>query len=108
MDFTPNPQFARQYVTGPECHDVVHAAAMHVHDVFKRIAPQDTGRMVASTRVEMTQTAHDGWRAEVVVPVMTVDGRRTRYAKFVEFGTRYMRAQHNLLHALQIVHEEKW
>lgn len=107
MDFTPNPNFQREYLGSPHCHDVIADASAHVRDVFKRVAPQDTGRMVASTRVEMTR-AVNGWQADVVVPVITQDGRRTRYAKFVEFGTRYMRAQHNLRHALEIVSEETW
>lgn len=105
MRFEANRQFEREYSNSPDCHDAVADAAMQVHDVFKRIAPQDTGRMVASTRVEMTRT-RDGWIGEVVVPVATTDGRRTKYAKFVEFGTRYMRAQHNLRHALEIVQED--
>lgn len=106
MDFTPNPSFEREYAHSPGTRDALQEAVLEVHDVFQRIAPRDTGRMVNSAHPELNRTPH-GWEAVYAVPVETTDGRNTKYAKFVEFGTRYMRAQHNLRNALEIVQQER-
>lgn len=97
MDFDLDPSFLTEWATGDECRDVVTEAAGEIADTFDQIAPRDTGRMVSETAVHPAIVSNT-WQAELVVNVP--------YAKFVEAGTRYMRAQHNLRHSMEIVESE--
>lgn len=103
MDFQPNSRFEEYYANSPGVRDALQEAVLEVHDVFQAIAPRDTGAMVASAHPTLSR-GRSGWEATYEVPVENERG--TKYAKFVEFGTRYMRAQHNLQHALEIVEQE--
>lgn len=103
MQFTPNPKFEREYAHSPGTRNAMQEAVMEVHDVFQMVAPRRTGNMVASAN-PIVSRGPTGWQATYEVPVENEHG--DKYAKFVEFGTRYMRAQHNLQHALEIVQQE--
>lgn len=98
MDFTPNPSFARTFAHSPGVRDTVQDVVWDIHDIFQATAARDTGAMAASARPILTR-GPDGWHATYEVPVENDHG--TKYAKFVEFGTRYMRAQHTLRNALE-------
>lgn len=97
MDFTLDSGFLAEWGTGDECLDVLTNAAEDIHDTFDQIAPRRTGNMVNSTAAHPAIVGSN-WQVELVVNIY--------YAKFVEAGTRYMRAQHNLQHAMQIVDAE--
>lgn len=97
MEFTLDPAFTREWAVSDECLDVLTDAADNIHDAFNDIAPRRTGNMVNSTASHPAQVA-GAWQVELVVNIY--------YAKFVEAGTRYMQAQHNLRHAMQIVESE--
>lgn len=87
MRFTPNPQFVDQYKRSAGTATAVQEAVMDVYDEWQNVAPRDTGKMVGTTYTTLNLEA-EGWVAYMMVPVF--------YAKFVEWGTRYMRAQRNL------------
>lgn len=93
MDFTPRQDFVAEFLNSDDCLDALMDAGTDIHNVFDSIAPRDTGRMVDSTHLEKQHTVRS-WEVDLVVEIY--------YAKFVEFGTRYMRAQHNLRNALAI------
>lgn len=94
MRFDYNENFVNEYKQSPGVANVVTEIAEEVHDVFSMIAPQDTGRMVATSHTALNLEA-DGWVGYMLVPVF--------YAKFVEWGTQYMRAQYNMRIALEHV-----
>ena len=94
MRFDYNEKFVPEYRQSAPVAQVVQEVAAEVHDVVAMIAPRDTGRMVA-TSYTMLNLEADGWVSYMMVPVF--------YAKFVEWGTQYMRAQYNMRHALEIV-----
>lgn len=102
MDFTPDPGFVDRYAHSHHVHDVIGEVINQIDDAFRAIAPRDTGRMVNSA-IGTTERTRQGWTGTYEVPVETTDGRKTKYAKFVEFGTENMRAQNNLRHSLEIV-----
>jgi HK97 gp10 family phage protein len=58
-----------------------HAGGVVVQNVARGVAPKDTGRLAASITVEM-----EGDDAQI--------GPTVEYARFPNFGTRYIRAQH--------------
>lgn len=97
MRFEANNDFPRVWANGPECLETLMEATDRIHDVFNAIAPRRTSDMVNSVVPEATKTP-DGWQVELIVQIY--------YAKFVEAGTRYMRAQHNLRRSLEIVESE--
>lgn len=103
MDFDPNRSFERLYPHMPGSREALQQAVAQVHDVYQRIAPRDTGAMVASAHPVVFRTK-EGWEVEYRVPVENEKG--TKYAKFVEFGTRNgdgsprINAQHNLRNAV--------
>lgn len=100
MDFDENTSFLHSIQASNFAQQAVADVAEEIADVFRDIAPRDTGNMVKSTHVT-TELVDGKWEANVNVPVENERG--TKYAKFVEFGTRYMHAQHNLRNAIEIV-----
>ena len=108
MDSKSNPSFEQAYAHMPGTRQALQECAEEIHDVFRMIAPQDTGRMVASAH-PVTFRTRQGWEVEYRVPVENEEG--TKYAKFVEFGTRNddgsprIHAQHNLRNAIERVSE---
>lgn len=100
MDFNPDRAFEARFLHSPDTFSALMQAANEIDAAFKDIAPRRTGNMVRSAHAEMSQ-GREGWECQYVVPVENERG--TQYGKFVEFGTKKMRAQHNLKHALEIV-----
>lgn len=95
-DVVVNDSFVQEFGLSDECLDVLEQAADRVHDRFNAIAPRRTGNMVGSTGSHPYRAK--SWQVDLVVNIY--------YAKFVEAGTRYMRAQHNLRRALEMVEAE--
>lgn len=92
MQFNFNDQFIDEYKRSPDIADVMQEAIGDVFDEWEAIAPRRTGRMVGTTYTTLNLES-EGWVAYMMVPVF--------YAKFVEWGTRYMRAQYNLRHSME-------
>ena len=80
--------------TGPEAERFLLRLALQVERAAKRLAPVDTGRLRSSIGHTLRRDA-GGLLATV--------GTSVEYASYVEFGTRYMRAQPFLRPALSRV-----
>lgn len=93
MEFTPNGEFVAEWLNSTDCLDVLTDVGDDVHNIFDAIAPRDTGNMVKSTGL-IPRHSTTSWELDLTI--------RIYYGKFVEFGTRYMRAQHNLENSLKI------
>lgn len=92
MDFVMDQNFEREWVYGDDCRDALVECARQIENHWLTIVPRRTGALAASSLVDPEMTG-DGWQA--------VLSTNTHYADYVEFGTRYMQAQHNLDKALQ-------
>lgn len=80
-------------IDGPTARYLI-AKAVTVERVAKRLCPVDTGRLRASISYRLGIDM-DG--------VYAVIGTDVHYAKYVEFGTRFMRAQPFLRPALEYI-----
>lgn len=96
MEFQADSAFVQQFGASQDCLDVLNEATQRVHDHYDAIAPRRTGNMVNRTveKPVMRKT----WEVDLDADIY--------YSKFVEFGTRYMSAQHNLRNALQMTEAE--
>lgn len=92
MQFDYNDNFVNEFKRSSNVAGVMQEAIGYVFDEWEAIAPRDTGKMVGTTYT-ILNLENEGWVAYMMVPVF--------YAKFVEWGTRYMRAQYNMRHSLE-------
>lgn len=89
------------------------AIGVHMAGASKRLSPVDTGRLAGSitwatatrgARVSLAARAGDGVDSPVRENVVHV-GTNVSYAPFVEYGTRFQRAQSFLRRAFDTEHE---
>jgi len=73
------------------CRDQIKARAQLVRDTAKNIAPVDTGEYRRPISMTVRPIGR-GWRIQA----------DATYSKFLEFGTRYMRAHRTLLIASRV------
>lgn len=101
MEYRQDNSFGPQYLNGADCHSLLGEVLSDYDDIFQSIAPRVTGRL-AGTATGKISRGKNGWEAKYSLPAENPNGG-AKYGKFVEFGTRKMRAQHNLERALKFL-----